>query len=379
MQSFRWSLVLGLESGLSLANRVHEIPFPRGTARIQSARARPADTGAEAPRLAKFVVGPENALVDVAVEAVLERPAEAYNPIVFHGPSGTGKSHLVSGLARGWKASRRAQSVVHATAADFARDLGEAIETQTVSDFHTRYTTASLLVLEDLQALGEKRAAQRELLQILDASGDTAQWVVLTSRVAPRLLAGFTSRLKARLIAGLTVPLVPPALETRLVILERLAARRKTALPEDVLRTLAERLPVTVPGLAGALTQLEGTSRLDGQPIDVARVEEYIAALETSRQPPLRDIARLAARHFSLKLADLRGPSRCRSVVAARGVAMYLARRLTQQSLEQIGRYFGGRDHKTVSHSCRRTVERLKTEPGIRQAVTQLESQLKAA
>lgn len=358
---------------------MHEIPFPRGSARTQSAGAKPADTVAGQGRLAKFVVGPENALVDVAVEAVLEGRVSAYNPIVFQGPSGTGKSHLVGGLARGWKASRRALSVVHTTAADFARDLGEAIETQTVSDFHTRYTTASLLALEDLEALAGKWAAQRELLQILDASGDSGQWVVVTARAPPRLLTGFTLRLKARLMAGLTVPLVPPALETRLVILERLAARQKVSLPQTVLRTLAQRLPVTVPGLAGALAQLEFTSRIDGRPIDLALVEEYIAGLEASRQPPLRDIAHLAARYFSLKLADLRGPSRRRSVVTARGVAMYLARRLTRQSLKQIGRYFGGRDHKTVSHSCRRTVERLKTESVIRQAVAQLESQLRVA
>ena len=210
----------------------------------------------------------------------------------------------------------------------------------------------------------------------LDEVADAGGRVVLTASVAPERLAGIAPGLRSRLVAGLAVPLARPGAEARLVILTRLAKLRGISLSEEAARILTEGLDVTAPGLLGALVQLEMSVEARGGTIDAEAAQQYVAARSGPLPPSLHQIARATARHFSLKLNDLRSPSRRRSVVIARGVAMHLARTLTRQSLEQIGRYFGGRDHTTVSYGCRRTEERLKNEPAVRQAVLQLHERL---
>ena len=163
-------------------------------------------------------------------------------------------------------------------------------------------------------------------------------------------------------------PLVPPAF-----YLDRYL---RLDLPDPVARLLAERLAATVPELRGALSRLQMSAELDGGVIDQRRVGEYLAERAASRAPTLEQIAAAAARHFSLKVSQLRSASRARAVVAARSVAMYLARSLTANSLEQIGRYFGGRDHTTVSHGCRKIQESFQSEPAVRQAVLLLREKL---
>lgn len=319
----------------------------------------------------EFVVGPENRLVETVVRSVLEDSKRKYRPLVVYGPTGTGKSHLARGLAAQWKNRFPSRTVVSTSAVDFSRELADAIETQDMQDFRARYRKARLLVFEDLGRLAGKRAAQEELIYTLDALLTAGRQVVLTAAAArlPELMPA----LQSRLIAGLTVPLVPPAPETRLVILQRLAKLREIELSEPVARVLAQGLSTTVPELLGALIQLETQARLQGIAIDAQAARIYLVRRNGLRQPGLRDLAAATARYFSLKLSELRSPSRRRAVVTARGVAMYLARQLSGKSLEQIGRYFGGRDHTTVMHGCRKTAELLKTDPTVTRAIQQLQ------
>lgn len=323
-----------------------------------------------------FVVGPENRLVEVAVGSVLDGGAARYSPIVFCGPSGVGKSHLALGLATAWKNSFPRRPVVFTAAIDFARQLADAVETKTVDDFVVRYRQASLLVMEDVHHLQDKPAAQEELIHTLDALSDTGAQVVLTSRTAAHQLADFMPRLRSRLTAGLTVPLVPPGPAARRTVLDRLARAQGMNLPESVVGVLAERMVATVPELRGILSRLQMSAELEHRPVDLALVDEQLAEQARRNAPSIDQIAKATARHFSLKLSDLRSSSRTRAVVSARGVAMYLARTLTPLSLEQIGRYFGGRDHTTVSHGCRRTEESMRSEPGVHRAVTELREKL---
>lgn len=330
--------------------------------------------GTVAP-LGEFVVGPENRLVTVAIRAVLEDPPGQYSPIVFYGPTGTGKSHLATGLISVWKSRSPGRPAWYVPALDFARDLNDAIETQSVDDFQARYRQASLVVFDDVDRLSGKPAAQRELLYTLDALNDSGGWVVLTSATAPELLTGILPNLQSRLLAALTVPLALPGPETRLAILGRLTGPRSIVLAESAAKALAEGLNVPVSGLAGALNQLALAAKIEGQPIELEHVERFLAG-RTKTDPSLRDIAVFTAKHFSLKLADLRSPSRRRAVVTARDVAMYLARTLTGKSLQQIGSYFDGRDHTTVSHGCGKTERLLQTDPAIREAVETLRERL---
>jgi chromosomal replication initiator protein len=335
------------------------------------------DCGSRAA-LRHFLAGPENHLVEPAVQGVLgPRPAR-YNPLVLHGPSGTGKSHLACGLVAAWRDRWPTAAVVYTTAVDFARELADAIETQAVVDLRTLYRRASLLVFEDVGRLAEKPAAQIELIGTLDAILRAGGQIVVTASIAPAELRNLMPALQSRLLAGLAVPLSPPGAGARLAILRQLAELREIDLAEPVAQVLADGLSSTVPELLGALVQLDVPARMDGKMIDAEAVRRYLAKRRGERELQLPDIATAAARYFSLKLADLRGPGRRRPVVTARDVAMFLTRCLTGTSLQQIGQYFGGRDHTTVLHGCRKTESLLKSDPIIRQAIEKLKQKLQS-
>jgi len=322
--------------------------------------------------LRAFIVGPENRLAEAAVRGVLQRPAPGYNPLVFYGPSGTGKSHLARGLAAAWRSNFR-QRTFYASGADFVHEFTDAVDTHAVDDFRQRYGQVALLVLDDLSPLAHKGAVQQELIFLIDTllAENDAQLIV-TASAPPAMIAGLLPGLQSRLAAGLSVPLAPPSAGTRLVLLRRLAEQKQIELPAAVARLLADGLNETVPELLGAVLQLHVPAQLDGRTIDVEMARRYLADRFDAGQPTLREIASATARHFSLRVGDLRGPSRRRAVVAGRDAAIYLARQLTNHSLEQIGRHFGGRDHTTVLHSCRKTERLLKTDPAVRQAIDQL-------
>jgi chromosomal replication initiator protein len=335
------------------------------------------------PSLRQFVAGPENRLVEVAVFAILEgrgqdgRGPHPYNPLVLYGPSGTGKSHLALGMAAEWRIRYGRRSVEVTSAVDFARELADAVETQAVDDFRRKYRKPSLVVVEDIDKLVDKRSsklsAQEELIHTIDVLMNYGRQLVATASEAPSRLGNLLPGLQGRLTAGLSIPLLPPGLETRKALLRRLAQYRELQLPEPVVEVLAEGLQVTVSELYGALVRLEMQIRLDGVKMDPAVARRFLAERDASWRPSLRDIALAAARLFSLNLSDLRGPSRRRAVVSARNAAVYVARQLTRDSFKQIGDFLGGRDHTTVMHGYRKLETALQSDPVIREAVQQLQ------
>jgi chromosomal replication initiator protein len=318
-----------------------------------------------------FVAGPENRLVEVAIGDLLGQPGSLYSPMVLYGPSGAGKTHLALAVVARWKARPDRPPVKYAVAVDYARELAEAIETKTIDEFGVAYRRASLLVLEDLQHLAGRQAAQRELLQILDSLADDGACVLVTASRSPGLLDDMLPGLQSRLQAGLAVPVVLPGPAARAALFRRLAAARGIKLSESVIEFLAEKFSGAVPALDAALIELQMGGSVN---MEAAR---RLLATRCRKEPSLNEIALATARHFSLRLRDLRSAARRRTLVVARGVAMYLCRSLTRVSLEQIGGYFGGRDHTTVSHGCRRTEILLQTEPAIREAVVQLQIRLR--
>jgi chromosomal replication initiator protein len=327
----------------------------------------------------EFFAGPENCLIEPAVSGILGRQPSPYNPLVLYGPSGTGKSHLARGLAATWKLNFPQSRVAYTTAVDFARNMAEAFETQAVEDFRAVYRGASLAVFEDVAELAPKPAAQGELICTLDAVLQRGGQVVVTSSSAPHDLAEFLPALRSRLSAGLCVPLALPGPDTRLAILQRWSNLREVEMADSILKLLAEGLAGTVPELLGAMLQLAVPARQEGRTIDARVIRDYLSQRDSTLRPKLRDIAAATARHFTLRLGDLRGPSRRRPLVAARDVAIYLCRQLTRESLGRIGEYFGGRDHTTILHACRKTGELLQADPAIRQAIDQLQRKFPGA
>jgi chromosomal replication initiator protein len=357
-----------------MANGVVTIPLP-GLPLAGDASSKHGDSkhGRRRPTSLEFFVGPENCLIEPAVSGVLGRQPSPYNPLVLYGPSGTGKSHLARGLAATWKSNFPHNRVAYATAIDFAREMADAFETQAVEDFRARYRGVTLAVFEDAGELATKPAAQEELSRTLDEVMQRGGQVVLTASAAPQEIAGFLPALRSRLSAGLCVPLALPGPDARLAILQRWSDLREMEMADSILKLLAEGLAGTVPELLGAMLQLELPAREEGRPIDAHHIREFLSQRDSALRPKMQDIASRTARQFSLRLRDLCGPSRRRPVVAARDVAIYLCRQLTRESLGRIGEYFGGRDHTTVMHACRKAEELLQSDPAVAEAVGQLQ------
>jgi len=407
---------------------VVSIPFPAtlfDAARPPASRAvagsRELSQPRDSRRLSEFVVGPENLLVPWIVEACLRtrealdappapkprnansniaiRTPEAVkasdedtlleglerflpaggtslSPLVIVGPPGSGKTHLALGLCQTWRERWPNDTVFYASSADLARQLNEAVEQRTTHAWRKACRASRLFVIENLMAHSAQGREQGELVRLLDDLADTDAQVILTLRCSLDKLPNLSPVLATRLEAGLRVDLAAPGIEARRALLERLTKLRQTPITADALAALTEGAVGSVPELFGTLLSVETEALLDGERVELTHVEQVLTRRRLARSPSLRGIAVSTARHYALKLPDLKSASRRRSVVTARGVAMYLARQLTGKSLEQIGRYFGGRDHTTVLHGCRKTESLIRNDPDTWQAVEQLRTTL---
>ena len=358
-----------------MVNGVFTIPLSgRAAASLHS----PASLQNAGHPLSEFVSGPENLLAASALRPYLDRTATHYSPLVLYGPHGSGKSHLAQGLNQWWQQHFPAEMVLCQAGSEFAHAHVSAMESHGLESWRRQIRDVELLILDDLGQLSGKRGAQQELLHVLDSLAERGALVVFTARTLPTHWPGLLSALRGRLSAGLAVPLSLPAAGTRRAILEKLAAARGLAFPKRTMHRLADGLSVNVPTLIAALLELEFEARVDGESVNHHRVRRFVDEHRSAKAHSVRDIAGLTAKYFGLKLSDLKSPLRLQPLVAGRGVAMYLARQLTDKSLENIGAFFGGRDHTTVLHACRRTERLLKTDRGTRQAVAELKRFLNA-
>lgn len=344
-------------------------------------RANPARTDSAAVNLRQYIGSEENRLVEVAVKRFLDASPNC-NPLVFYGRTGTGKTLLARGLAARWKRQHPEANVLSSTATDFARQYATALETDALDDFRRKYREAAVLVLDDVHLISSKAPAQQELVHTLDSLLRHGRHALLTLQQSPAETPLLIAALASRLCGGLLVPLVPPGTRAKRVILERLIAKLAVSLPESVTRLLLAGWPdaavpvATVPQLQGAVLQLANLAAQENQPVNEQLLRQCLTPQDTLCGPQLRMITQQVCLYFKLKTTDLKGPTRQQRVVRARGVAMLLARQLTNKSLEQVGRHFGNRDHTTVMHACRKTESLLRSDPAIRQAINELTAQL---
>lgn len=265
--------------------------------------------------------------------------------------------------------------------ADFARAYSNAIDTDSLADFRRRLCSAQLFVLDNLHELRSKQPAQQELARILDQLLASEAAVLVTSRQPVCADSHLSPMLVSRLAAGLTVPLLPPGIPARRLLLSRLAALHQIDVPDSVLDILAGESchrndQSTVPELNHAIVQLGHTALTNSHPIDEEMVRGFLATQSSQQMLSLRSIAEKTSRLFSIPSKQLRSPSRRRNVVRARGVAMFLSRKLTDKSLKAIGQYFGKRDHTTVLHAYRKTEQMQQTDSEISTAINYLMEEL---
>jgi chromosomal replication initiator protein len=337
---------------------------------------------------ARWVSTPENRSALVAVQRVADgvcrwdtSPKRQHgdhteqreaNPLFLHGPAGTGKTHLVAALAD--RLIRQCPDVTCTLlpAAEFAERIrhSQEQESQDVTpDWHS-----DLLAVEDLQHLPVWAA--EALIGVLDDRTGRRQQTVITATVGPGQLTRLPARLTSRLAAGLVVGLEPLSPSSRLALLQDKAARRQLALGPDVLAWLAEHAGGSGRQIEGALARVEALTRLNGRVPDVRTVTEHFAAEADLARPTVERIAERVSTYFQVAPREIVSRRRLRNALLPRQVGMYLARRLTPLSLEQIGTYFGGRDHSTVLHACRKVEEALVQDAALSGAVRRLQADL---
>jgi chromosomal replication initiator protein len=329
------------------------------------------DSKASADRASGFIAGPENRLARAVVDWLLSDAPVAYSTIVICGPSGTGKTHLARGIACARSGG------IYVTASDFARELNEAVRGHRMLEFRAMYRAATVLVLDDLTHLENYPSAIDEFVRVLDDFELREAPVVVASRKSPDEISAFPSGLQSRLSGGLFVPLSPPSVEARKMILERTALANEVTISSDALALLAERLSGTAPALRGALLELRmdvaeansASKRQGAEAIDVADVRDYLHRRQNERRPAIKEVAVIVAKCFGLKPSELSGASRRQQVVLARSMAIYLGRILSGASLKSLGQYFGKRDHSTALHSCRKFEARLSHDQELRGTV----------
>ncbi len=332
--------------------------------------------------LREYIGSDENRLVQFAVESLFTE-TNHYSPLMFIGPSGTGKTLLASGLAERWRQQHPDHVVVSTCGADYARSLAYAMDTDSLAEWRAKAAGAELFVLDDFHQLQSKPTAQEELAHLLDRLIGSGCAVLVTALQVPNPSEGWLPGLCSRLAAGLTVPLLVPGESARRVLLRRMASLYAVPLSEAAIDLLVsgpsgvESYRLTVPQLNHAVVQLGHTAGRGVAAIDPEHIRLFWQEQPDLRQPTLRTIAVKVAKHFTLPLPELRGPSRRSKVVRARGLAMLLARTMTGASLEAIGRYFGDRDHTTVLHACRKTEASRVEDPSLAEAWDAVQEQLR--
>ena len=320
-----------------------------------------------------FVAGAENRLAVPALERLFPDNVEAelpsadlFNPLVLQGPTGTGKSQLARGIIRRWSTQLGESAVEYITAIDFARQLRAAREAGELHEFRERLANLQLFVLEDLHRLPHRVFVQRELRDALDELLAVGAIVVVTAQQPPATMAGLEAGLRDRLAGGLTVRLQPPNVETRRELLELASEARGVQLDDGQLQQLSQKIEGSAAQLFRAVAEYELAPDIDFP--------------NSTVRPPLKlkQIIRVVAHHYSLTQAAMCSAARRKSLVYARGIAIYLARTLTDLSYAQIGQALGRRDHTTVMHACSTTEKRLATDASAQHDVEELKRILTA-
>jgi len=313
----------------------------------------------------EFVVGDNNRLANAASLAVADKPGRVYNPLFVYGGVGLGKTHLAQAIAHSVLAVHRKARVSYTSSERFINELIFSIRQGKTLEFKNRYRGVDLLVIDDIQFLAGKESTQEEFFHTFNALHDAEKQIVVTSDRAPKDIRELEERLVSRFEWGLVTDIQPPDLETRMAILRKKTEKDNIAIPDDVLFLIAENVRSNIRELEGSLIRLLAFAGLTNSPIDIDLAREVFKEVVTRqpRVPNIQEIQRLVAGHFHLTIEQLTSDKRNSEIVLPRQVAIYLSRELTGKSLSEIGRDFGGRDHTTVLHACRKIAQALN-QPG---------------
>ncbi|CAI1064619.1 MULTISPECIES: chromosomal replication initiator protein DnaA [Serratia] len=310
-----------------------------------------------------FVEGKSNQLARAAARQVADNPGGAYNPLFLYGGTGLGKTHLLHAVGNGIMARKANAKVVYMHSERFVQDMVKALQNNAIEEFKRYYRSVDALLIDDIQFFANKERSQEEFFHTFNALLEGNQQIILTSDRYPKEINGVEDRLKSRFGWGLTVAIEPPELETRVAILMKKADENNIRLPGEVAFFIAKRLRSNVRELEGALNRVIANANFTGRAITIDFVREALRDLLALQEKlvTIDNIQKTVAEYYKIKIADLLSKRRSRSVARPRQMAMALAKELTNHSLPEIGDAFGGRDHTTVLHACRK-IEQLREE-----------------
>ena len=303
-----------------------------------------------------FVEGKSNELARAAATQVADNAGRTYNPLLLYGGVGLGKTHLMQAVGNELLSRNPNAKVLYLHSQRFVQDMVKALQTGTMQDFMKFYRSVDALLIDDIQFFAKKMRSQEEFFHVFNALLERGHQMVLTSDKYPREIDGLEERLKSRFVYGLTVEVEAPDLETRVAILMKKAEAEQIALDQSVAFFMAERIRSNVRELEGALRRVIANARFTGSRISEDQVKRALRDLFAiqDRQISIDNIQRTVAEYFNIKMSDMVSKRRNRSIARPRQMAMALSKELTNHSLPEVGDAFGGRDHTTVLHACRK-------------------------
>lgn len=329
-----------------------------------------------------FVVGDSNSFSAAAATAVAEAPGLTYNPLFIYGDSGLGKTHLLHAIGNYALTLFPDLKVRYISSEEFTNDFINSIESKSMEDFKRRYRSIDILLIDDIQFLGEKESTVEEFFHTFNTLENANKQIVITSDVPPKNLRGFEHRITSRFQSGLIADIQPPALETRIAILRSRSKAENLELPYDVLEYIASRISSNIRELEGAFIRVTAYANLANQtitkPLAEIALKDYITDSD-SQDISAALIISETAKYFGQTVEEICGPDRSQRIAEGRQIAMYLCRELTDLSLPKIGQEFGGRDHTTVMHGNKKISTLMKENHEIFDKVQELTNRIRQA
>ncbi len=326
-----------------------------------------------------FVTGPSNRLAYAASVAVANQPGTAYNPLFIHGGVGLGKTHLLQAVCQSIMQAKPDARICYLSCDGFMNQFLDCVQRGLMNEFRHRYRHVDMLVIDDIHFLAKHESSQEEFFHTFNALYQSNKQIVLSSDSPPSEIPELEERLISRFQWGLVAPVGKPTYETRVAIIKAKAKLRNINFSDDLISYIATKIDSNARELEGAIISIQGHASLQGRTIDLALAQEALGdqAIDTrSSQTTLQHIVEAVTRHYDVKLSDLQSKRRHKSITEPRQVCMWLARKRTRFSLQEIGGHFGGRDHTTVMHSIKTVENRLATEPQFTMQLEKLETDI---
>jgi chromosomal replication initiator protein len=325
-----------------------------------------------------FVIGSGNQFAHAACQAVAERPSKAYNPLFLYGPVGMGKTHLMQAIGHEVKKRMPQAAICYVSSEKFTNEMINSLRYDKMTSFRDKFRNVDVLLVDDIQFLAQKERTQEEFFHTFNALHESMKQIVIASDRPPKELAEVEDRLRSRFEWGLIADIQPPDLETKVAILQKKAEQEKVTLPTDVALYVASNIRSNVRELEGALIRLVAHSSLIGAEITLPYAQQVLKNFIDSqaRKVTIESIQKATAEQFGLRLVEIKAKNNSRAIVYPRQIAMYLAKHLTEASLPEIGRQFGGKHHTTVLHSVEKIDEARKNDKDLNRLINKLTEQL---